>query len=121
MDAETDLFVQAFWVKCRETIRPALDDVQDRLRDAGHDANISTLEFSPGQENAPDAAPALLLTVHRTGEPGAWVLRYRGDVPTREVEISLPGERPMRVDMSTIDDAMVKRHVAGTFGGLIKN
>jgi hypothetical protein len=27
----------------------------------------------------------------------------------------------MRVDMSTIDDAMVKRHVAGTFGGLIKN
>jgi hypothetical protein len=121
MNAETDLFVQAFWVKCRETIRPALDDVQDKLRDAGHDAHISTLEFSPDQANSPDAAPALLLTVHRTGEPGAWVLSYRGDVPTREVEISVPGERPVRVDMATIDDATIKRHIAGTFGGLLKS
>ncbi|TAJ37212.1 MAG: hypothetical protein EPO67_03050 [Reyranella sp.] len=121
MDAETDLFVQAFWVKCRETIRPTLDDARERLSQAGHDAHISTLEFSPGEENSPDAAPALLLTVHRTGEPGAWVLRYRGDVPTREIEISLPGERPVRVDMATIDDATVKRHIAGTFGGLLKS
>ena len=25
MDQDTDLFVQAFWVKCREVIRPEID------------------------------------------------------------------------------------------------
>lgn len=120
MDAETDLFVQAFWVKCRETIRPALDDARDGLRDAGHDAEIATLEFSSDQQAAPDAAPALVLSVHRSGDDGTWVLRYRGDVPAREIEISLPGERPVRADMSTIDDAMVNSHVAAAFGGLLK-
>ena len=25
MDRDTDLFVQAFWVKCRDVIRPVLD------------------------------------------------------------------------------------------------
>ena len=27
MDRDTDLFVQAFWVKCRDVIRPELDRV----------------------------------------------------------------------------------------------
>lgn len=121
MDAETDLFVQAFWVKCREIIRPALDDAQGKLRDAGHDANISTLEFSPDRETSPDGAPALVLTVHPSGKPAASVLGYRGDVPAREVEISLPGERPMRADMSTIDDAMVRNHITRAFGGLLRS
>lgn len=121
MEAETDLFVQAFWVKCRETIRPGLDDAQDRLRDAGHEANISTLEFSPDQETSPDGAPALVLTVHRSGAPDAIVLRYRGDVPAREVEITMPGAEPARADMATIDEAMVKRHISASFGALLKS
>lgn len=121
MNAETDLFVQAFWVKCRETIRPELDDAQDRLRDAGHDANIATLEFSPDQEASPNAAPALVLTVHRSGAPDAIVLRYRGDVPAREVEITASGAKPARVDMSSIDGAMVKRQVSACFGALLKS
>lgn len=121
MDAETDLFVQAFWVKCRETIRPELDDAQDRLRDAGHEANISTLEFSPDQETSPDGAPALVLTVHRSGASDAIVLRYRGDVPAREVEITMPGVKPARVDMAAVDEAMVKRHVSACFGALLKS
>ena len=32
MDTDTDLFVQAFWVKCRDIIRPELDVAVDALR-----------------------------------------------------------------------------------------
>jgi hypothetical protein len=44
MDRDTDLFVQAFWVKCRDVIRPELDRVVTELKSAGHDANVSTQE-----------------------------------------------------------------------------
>ena len=47
MDRDTDLFVQAFWVKCRDVIRPELDRVVAELKSAGHDANVSTQEYSP--------------------------------------------------------------------------
>lgn len=121
MDAETDLFVQAFWVKCRETIRPQLDNAQDRLRDAGHEANIATLEFSPDQEASPNAAPALVLTARRSGAPEAVVLRYRGDVPAREIEVTAADATPQRLDMAALDEAMVKRHVSACFGTLFKS
>ena len=103
------------------TIRPGLDDAQDRLRNAGHEANISTLEFSPDQETSPDGAPALVLSVHRSGAPNAIVLRYRGNVPAREVEITATGAKPVRVDMASIDEAMVKRQVSACFGTLIES
>jgi len=35
MDRDTDLFVQAFWVKCRDVIRPELDLVVDELKGKG--------------------------------------------------------------------------------------
>lgn len=120
MDAETDLFVQAFWVKCRETIRPELDGAQHRLRDAGHAAEISTLEFSPDQETSPDGAPALVLTVRRAGASDALTLRFRGDVPAREIEITASGATSQRVDMAAVDEAMVRREVSACFGTLLK-
>ena len=45
MDRDTDLFVQAFWVKCRETIRPELDYTVDDLKSEGHDAHVATQEY----------------------------------------------------------------------------
>ena len=32
MDRDTDLSVQAFWVKCRDVIRPELDRIIDELK-----------------------------------------------------------------------------------------
>ena len=52
MDRDTDLFVQAFWVKCREVIRPEIDRSDRRLKSAGHDANVSTQEYSAGRRRA---------------------------------------------------------------------
>lgn len=119
MNTETDLFVQAFWVKCRETIRPAIDDAVDKLRDAGHEANVSTLEFSPADEKTLDGAPALVLTVHTKGSPDVRVLRYRGDVPGKDVEVTASGAKPTRHELAGIDEALVGRQIAACLGALL--
>jgi len=124
MDTETDFFVQAFWVKCREMIRPALDEAVDALRHAGHEANISTLEYSPDEQASPDAAPTLMLTIHPSGAPGgsseARVLRYRGDVPSREIEVMASNCKTARYDLSAVTEAGVKNDIALCFGSLLK-
>ena len=53
MDHNTDLFVQAFWVKCREVIRPEIDAAIGDIRRAGHDANVSTQEYSQVADRLP--------------------------------------------------------------------
>ena len=49
MNRDTDLFVQAFWVKCRETIRPELDFTVDDI-DRDQPSRNGTVEkaFGPG-------------------------------------------------------------------------
>jgi len=54
MDRDTDLFVQAFWVKCRETIRPELDFTVDDLKSEGHVAHVATQEYSDVPDQLPD-------------------------------------------------------------------
>jgi hypothetical protein len=118
MDAETDLFVQAFWVKCRETIRPEIDTAVDKLREAGHVAHVSTLEFSPDATKAPEGAPALVLTVHPLGSPEAGTLRYRGDVPGGDVEVTASGARPTRHELAAIYEKLVNGQISACFGTL---
>jgi hypothetical protein len=120
MDTETDLFVQAFWVKCRDIIRPELDAAVDALRHAGHDANISTLEFSPDEKNAPESGPTLTLTIHTSGAGDTRVLRYRGDVATRELEVMASGCKTSRYDLSAVTQDGVKHDLALCFGSLLK-
>jgi hypothetical protein len=120
MDTETDLFVQAFWVKCRDIIRPELDAAVDALRHAGHDANISTLEFSPDEKNAPESGPTLTLTIHTSGAGDTRVLRYRGDVATRELEVMASGCKTSRYDLSAVTHDGVKHDLALCFGSLLK-
>lgn len=121
MDTETDLFVQAFWVKCRDVIRPELDKAVDELRGAGHDANISTLEYSPDEKTSPEGAPALILTIHPSGSSSeSRVLRYRGDVPAREIEVMASGCKTARSDLSAVVQAGVKNDIALCFGSLLK-
>ena len=57
MDRDTDLFVQAFWVKCRETIRPELDFTVDDLKSEGHDAHVATQDIRTLPTSCPTPAP----------------------------------------------------------------
>jgi hypothetical protein len=120
VDADTDLFVQAFWVKCRDVIRPELDDAVDALRAAGHEANISTQEFSPGEKTSSESSPSLLLTIHRGASSDSRELRYRGDVPSRELEVTATGCKTARSDLSLVTQASVKNDIALCLGSLIK-
>lgn len=119
MDTEIDLFVQAFWVKCRETIRPEFDAAVDALRDAGHEANVATLEFSPDAAGSVDAAPAMVLTVHPKGSDAAPALHARGDVIAKDVIFVSALETPRRYELAEIDAAVVKRELATTFTTLL--
>ena len=118
MDTETDLFVQAFWVKCRDIIRPEFDEAVDALRAAGHEANVATLEFSPDEAGNADAAPAMVLTVHPK-ESFMATLIVRGDVAAKDALFVSALETPRRYDLAQIDLAVVKRELAAAFATLL--
>jgi hypothetical protein len=112
MDADTDLFVQAFWVKCRDVIRPVLDLVIDDVKAAGHVAHVSTQEYSPIADKLPEVGPVLTLTVHPNGEPEARMLQFHGDVAQRNLEILGSGVTAHRYELAAVDNAVAKREIA---------
>lgn len=112
MDRDTDLFVQAFWVKCRDVIRPELDRVVNELKSAGHDANVSTQEYSPVDDRLPDIGPVLTLTVHPKGGPESRTLQFHGDVAKRSLEIIGNGGTAHRHELANLDEAVTKREIA---------
>ena len=111
MDRDTDLFVQAFWVKCRDVIRPVLDLMIEDVKAAGHVAHVSTQEYSPVKDDLPDIGPVLTLTVHLHAEPEARTLQFHGDVAKRDLEIIGSGVKAHRYDMANLDDAAAKREL----------
>lgn len=113
MDRDTDLFVQAFWVKCRDVIRPELDRVIDELKSAGHDANVSTQEYSPVADKLPDIGPVLTLTVHPGGAEKGRTLQFHGDVAKRDLEIIGNAGKPThRHDLAAVDEELTRREIA---------
>jgi hypothetical protein len=112
MDRDTDLFVQAFWVKCRDVIRPELDRVVHDLKGAGHDANVSTQEYAVA-DGLPDIGPVLTLTVHPKGSLPARALQFHADVATRDLEIIGAPAKAHRHDLAAVDEALAKREIAG--------
>jgi hypothetical protein len=112
MDRDTDLFVQAFWVKCRDVIRPELDRAVDELKSAGHDANVSTQEYSPVADRLPDIGPVLTLTVHPKGASEGRPLQFHGDVAKGSLEIIGFGGKAQRYELASLDEAVTKREIA---------
>ena len=112
MDVDTDLFVQAFWVRCRETVRPELDQVVDTLKGDGHDAHVSTQEYSDVPDDLPDAGPSLILTVHPNGAADGRILKFHGDVAGGNIEVSTPPDGTRRYEMSDLELPVVKREVS---------
>ena len=112
MDRDTDLFVQAFWVKCRETIRPELDLTVEELKREGHVAHVATQEYSEVDDGLPDTGPSLILTVHPKGEPEAYKLIFRGDVARRDVEVVSSTGWSRRHELADVDVVVVKAEIS---------
>jgi hypothetical protein len=77
IDVDRSLFVEAFWVKCREVIRPELDRAVDRLRGEGAEAEIATQEIDEGAEASP--GPSLTLSAADAA------ISFYGDVEAQTV------------------------------------
>jgi hypothetical protein len=112
MDRDTDLFVQAFWVRCRETIRPELDLVVGELKGDGHEANVATQEYSDVPDGLPYAGPSLILTVHPKGDPEGHTLRFRGDVARSNVEVAASTGSARRHELADLELPVVKAEIS---------
>jgi hypothetical protein len=112
MDRDTDLFVQAFWVRCRETIRPELDFTVDDLKSEGHTAHVATQEFSKVPDQLPDAGPSLTLTVHPNGSPEGHALQFRGDVVRSDVVVTGSTGTSRRHELADLELPVVKAEIS---------
>jgi hypothetical protein len=112
MDQDTSLFVQAFWVKCREVIRPEIDAAIGELRGAGHDANVSTQEFSTVADGLPtDGGPSLTLAIRLAGAPATAAhpsLEFHGDVVGQAIEVLSSDGRKQSYEIADLGPAEVK-------------
>ena len=77
---DRDLFVQAFWVKMREVVRPELDRAVERLRERDVAAEIASQEYDPSAGRAKESGPSLTLTA-----AGNARLSFYGDVVRQRV------------------------------------
>ena len=117
MDQDTDLFVQAFWVKCREVIRPEIDATIDGLRRAGHTANVSTQEFSEVADRLPaPAGPSVTLAVHpaaATADAIHPTIEFHGDVRRQAVDVLSGSGRKQSYELAALGVAEVKAEIHG--------
>jgi hypothetical protein len=117
MDQDTNLFVQAFWVKCREVIRPEIDTAIGDMRSAGHDGNVSTQEFSAVPDGLPGhAGPSLTLAIRRAGSPESAVhpsLEFHGDAARQAIDILASDGRKQSYEIADLGPAEVKAELDG--------
>jgi hypothetical protein len=111
MNRDKELFVQAFWVRCRETIRPELDFVVDELKGKGHDAHVASQEYSEVPDRLPDAGPSLTLTVHPNGAAKGQTLQFRGDVGRSDVVVAMSNGKSSRHELAALELPAVKAEI----------
>jgi len=116
MDQESDLFVQAFWVKCREVIRPQIDSAISALDRAGYDANVATHEASDAPDGLPaNAGPLVTLTLRSAAPSDAatipQVIEFRGDVKHQLVEVRTVDGREKAYELAALGAAEVKAEI----------
>jgi hypothetical protein len=117
MDQDTDLFVQAFWVKCREVIRPEIDATIADLRRAGHTANVSTQEFSDIADRLPaPAGPSVRLAIRpvdATADAVHPAIEFHGDVRRQVIDVLTDGTRAQSYELAALGTAEVKAEIDG--------
>ena len=112
MNRDTDLFVQAFWVKSREIIRPELDFTVDDLKTEGHTAHVATQEYSDVPDGLPEAGPSVILTVHPNGEEQGHALRFQGDVARSDVVVTGSTGTSRRHELAELELPAVKAEIS---------
>lgn len=119
MDRDTDMFVQAFWAKCREVIRPEVDTAIEELASAGHEARVSTQEYAAVPDGLPaDSGPSLTVSLLPRGGGAHPHLLFHADVTQRAVEITATGEAH-RYELDALDAAVVRNEIDEWLGKLI--
>jgi len=112
MTPDTNLFVQAFWVKVREVIRPEIDAAIDELRGAGHDGNVSTQEYSEVPDGLPGhAGPSITLALRPANAAEDAVhpaLEFHADVARETVEVLTPDGRSQSFEIAALGNTEVK-------------
>ncbi len=115
MDQDTDLFVQAFWVKCREVIRPEIDARIGGLRRAGYDANVSTQEFSQAADRLPaPAGPSVRLTIRPADAAADAIhpaIEFHCDVQRQTIDVLTDGARTQSYELAALGTAEVKAEI----------
>ena len=123
MDRDTDLFVQAFWVKCHEVIRPEIDSAIGDLRSAGHDAGVSSQEYSSVADRLPaDVGPSLTLALRPKGAPDGVVhpaIQFHGDTARRTVEVRTSAGKSRSYDLAALGTPEVKIEIDDWLARLI--
>ncbi|WP_428669872.1 hypothetical protein [Reyranella sp.] len=121
MDQDTDLFVQAFWVKCREVIRPEIDARIGDLRRAGHDANVATQEFSVAGDGLPaPVGPSVTLAIRpidATADAVHPAIEFHGDVRRQAIDVLTDGTRTQSYELAALGRAEVKAEIDGWLAG----
>ena len=112
MTRDTDFFVQAFWVKVREVIRPEIDAAIDGLRGAGHDGNVSTQEYSEVPDELPGhAGPSITLALRPANAAVDAVhpaLEFHGDVAHETVEVLTSDGGTQSFEIAALGNTEVK-------------
>lgn len=115
MNENADLFVQAFWVKCREVIRPEIDARIGNLRRAGYSANVSTQEFSETADRLPaPVGPSLKLSigaVDETADVAHRAIEFQGDVLREAVDVLTDGARSHSYELAALGTIEVKAEI----------
>ena len=119
MDRDTEIFVQGFWVRCRETIRPELDHAVENLKARGHDAHVATQEYSAVPDGLPEPGPSLILTVHPNHSPQAATLQFRGDVAKGDVIVEATKGNTHRHALDALELPVVKAEISTFLAGLL--
>jgi hypothetical protein len=123
MDQDKDFFVQAFWVKCREVVRPEIDTAAHDLRGVGYDAAVSTQEYSSVPDRLPAAiGPSVTLTLRPRG-PADGVLppaiEFHGDVANSKIEVRTSAGHSRSYDLDKLDVPQVKSEIEEWLGQII--
>jgi hypothetical protein len=112
MDQDTSLFVQAFWVKCREVFRPEIDTAIGDVRGAGHDGQVSTQEYTAVADGLPGhAGPSLTLALRPAGSRDGDahpMLEFHGDVARQAVDILASDGRKTSYDIADLGPIQVR-------------
>ena len=123
MNQDINFVVQAFWVKCREIIRPEIDAAVSELRGSGNDASVSSQEYSSVPDRLPaEVGPSLTLTLRPHGAADSAVhpaIQFHGDPAREMVEVRTSAGAAQSYELAALDERTVRSEIDDWLGKLM--